>query len=308
MKTRTNKKAIFKTDSQNLGLYNLTTYHGDLDSDSFLYPVDEESKINDNYACYHFQNDKYMKYLCKVINSQICPRLIETFADVNLKLGKVTCENYDSPKEYNFGGDCFNLDFEITPTFLNRCLVFINANYSELNTYLYKHYSSRDGFISFTANNCPDLVDSIKGLIKYIKEGKNEFQSRGLSALFSFILDSEGFDSTIEGGDSQMIENFVDFTQYDSFVSDFENGYFVSNSYAGIDSELEEKIILNLIENDSEIGVDGLFSFIQAKYSYPIELVNEMLQEKTNSDYDFTKLIQRTFAEIDSNTMEITFN
>ena len=294
------KNTTFKTNTQNLGLYALTTYQGDLDSDSFLYPLDDSEVINYNYVHHHWQQEKYMNFLVKKIDSNICPRIVEIFKDNKMNC-TVSCQSYYSPREYNFGGDCFNLDFDITPTFLNRLLVYINANYTALNKYLYEHFTSRDGFISFTANNCQDVISEIKDLIIKIKSGSDSIDSRELSAVMSFILSDNEIDLEMQSECS--ILEFVDEKDIESFRQDFVNGNYYSSLYKSIDSEME----LNLV---TQIISDYYNDYILRNYNrFTVSDLNLVLQNNfCGIDYDFTPIIQRTFAEIDSKTMEIAFN
>lgn len=96
---------------------------------------------------------------------------------------------YDSPKYYNYSNDSINFDIEIDrPKLLKKLKELDN---DEFKTYLNEHFTDYDGFISFTPNNYPEIMDSIQ-------KGSNNIE-QSISAVISYLA-GEDERSTIQDG------------------------------------------------------------------------------------------------------------
>ena len=83
-----------------------------------------------------------------------------------------------SPREYNFATDQLDFTLEIDRELMLKELAKL-IDSKDFKQFLKDNYSSRDGFMSFTANNYQDLYQDI------IDESKH--QDQAISALINFI-------------------------------------------------------------------------------------------------------------------------
>lgn len=67
-----------------------------------------------------------------------------------------------SPQFYNFETDRIFVDIETSPDYKNIILDFINKHYDEVEEYIKKYHSSRDGYVSFMSNKIEDWINDIK--------------------------------------------------------------------------------------------------------------------------------------------------
>ncbi len=86
--------------------------------------------------------------------------------------------NTFSPREYNFSTDQLDFEVEINRAGLLRELKKLEDN-AEFQEFLHEHFTSYDGFMSFTPNNYSDLAHEIKS------QGDEEYQA--ISALIRFL-------------------------------------------------------------------------------------------------------------------------
>jgi len=89
------------------------------------------------------------------------------------------------PRFYNFETDAVNFSFEFTDDLKNWFFDYVNDN-GAFKQYLKDNYTSRDGFLSFTANNWHDWL-----------EGWNENDYRCVSAMLAFFIWQEANESNI---------------------------------------------------------------------------------------------------------------
>ena len=85
---------------------------------------------------------------------------------------------FDCPPYYNFSTDTLDFEIIVNKTQLLRALNEL-ADGEEFATFLKEHFTSYDGFMSFTPNNYADLK------IEILEEGREFTQSIG--ALISFL-------------------------------------------------------------------------------------------------------------------------
>lgn len=91
------------------------------------------------------------------------------------------------PRFYNFETDSVSFSFEYSDELKSWMLDYATENLGCFKQYLKDHYTSGDGFISFTANNFDDW-----------KEGWEENDWRCVSALLRFVIKHELGDRNIE--------------------------------------------------------------------------------------------------------------
>lgn len=119
--------------------------------------------------------------------------------------------DFTSPREYNFRTDVLDFDIEVNRAELIRTLKKLENN-QELETFLHDHYTSYDGFISFTPNNYRELKKEI------VNQG-NEFE-QAMGALIRFLAENN-IDST--GGTS------IEYMVYENWSG---------NGYGGLDYKI----------------------------------------------------------------------
>ncbi len=119
---------------------------------------------------------------------------------------------FESPSEYNFRTDVLDFTIEVDEVELLQKLVDLkdNADFAE---FLKQHYTSYDGFMSFTPNNHADIEAAIV-------DKNNDFE-RSVGALISFLAKHE----IAECGGGCTIEEMVH--------EDWEG-----NGYGGLDYEI----------------------------------------------------------------------
>lgn len=84
-----------------------------------------------------------------------------------------------SPREYNFSTDCLDFDMTINYRELVKAVKGLKDD-QEFKTYLHDHFTSYDGFISFTPNNYDDILSEI------LTKG-NEFD-QSISAITTYLV------------------------------------------------------------------------------------------------------------------------
>ena len=76
---------------------------------------------------------------------------------------------FGSPREYNFSTDVLDFTININVAGMLRDLVKLGTS-EEFKKYLKDHFSSRDGFMSFTPDNYQELFAEIHGELKYFDQ------------------------------------------------------------------------------------------------------------------------------------------
>lgn len=195
----------------------------------------EELGIENIEVYYEYENfDKYkldvgetfMKYYIEKIHD-----ILPFTEDDDFKLEKINHASIDSPQYYNYRTDYCYCEIETNEKTLQKIkkytLVLDGAE-----EYILKHFSSRDGFISFISND-----------INHWKElNITEYEENMLSALLDMLIslaDCNGFEEIILG-------TFYDVDKY-SYASPVIN-------YTEKDEELRKEGLKILKENGFEVN------------------------------------------------------
>ena len=214
-----------KLNSTIIGLGLFSTYHGYGDSDWVLqedniqHDFEESStNISPNYYYRNFDNKKYMEVWNERVFTYIEHTLFkEIFSGMDLKFSMLNL-GYWSPREYNF--DCDSCDFELKldwDLFYQRIIAYTNNNKEEFEEYLNENYSSRDGFMSFTANNYEDWLEDFDN--KRVQE---------IAAVLSLIINKEYTQEQIQEDalydvfNDLFYDEFVDYTELDKFLENID--------------------------------------------------------------------------------------
>ena len=100
---------------------------------------------------------------------------------------------FDSPRYYNFSTDTLDFTITVDRELLSKTLIKIKDN-KDFEQFLYDKYTSYDGFISFTPNNYPELVNEI--------ENEGDKFEQAIGALITYLMEKEfkdrGMENTIE--------------------------------------------------------------------------------------------------------------
>lgn len=192
-----------KTIETNTGMWdimNVNTYETDLSPDRILDNILDGSEndgriFNKEFVSQYYSFDKH----CLFIRDSAV-EFFETVKDDLLKLGiTVKVGSLQSPSEYNFRGDELDLTVTYNPLKLYRIICEDSINYAE---YLKGHYSSYDGFMSFTANNWDDWEEEFW-------EGREQEVSAALSYV---VVGNIGFEDIedIEDIDRHMVDAVIE--------------------------------------------------------------------------------------------------
>lgn len=150
---------------------------------------EEDDNGKNRYMEYNF--DSLMKSIQQayVNNAKTVKDELNVSFITDIRFGK----GWWSPSYYNFSTDRLEFEADIDTEKLNKTLEDL-ANDSSFEEWLHSHYSSRDGFWSFTPNNYKELRTEI--------EEQGEHFEQALGALITYLsrhLDNRDFYNSIEG-------------------------------------------------------------------------------------------------------------
>jgi len=175
-------------------------------------------------------------------------------------------------------------------------LNFILENKTEFNSFLRENYSSRSGFISFIDNNISDFIETFK----------NDFDDREIGVFFGFLvhLDNNG-DENINDVIRYMLENtemyFTDYVKYNKLedaIESIKSGDLYN--YECLSEEMFEKLC------EKYMFKGEIQKFVRENYmKLSIEQQNSLLQERFDTEMDFTNGIETIYSEIESNTLQL---
>lgn len=138
-------------------------------------------------------------------------------SDVQNDFELVYSETYH-PSYYNFETDAINFDFNYTDELKHWLFDYATENKDAFEKFLADNYTSRSGFVSFTANNWNDWLD-----------GWNETDWRCVSALLSFFInyqisvsDRESYEHSFDERGRELIEEQYIAWEY---AEKYENGW-----------------------------------------------------------------------------------
>lgn len=136
-----------------------------------------------------------------------------------------------SPKEYNFSNDTLDIDLKVSNKFLPG-LVDKLKNDEDFHQYLKDHFTSCDGFMSFTPNNIKDWINEIEN-------ESSEFE-QSIGAGLSYLLHPSDFD-LYDSIEYEMYELLSDYRTYTCVECDSENVTFTD--YGMICNDCKHKMI-----------------------------------------------------------------
>jgi hypothetical protein len=287
-------KNIINLTTDLIGLNGLSTYHSYLDTENTLHieNINEDFKetyvdFDSDYFWTYFDNITYMKDLCIGIDNWT-HNLLDILNEAGFtSINQVDCNDYSSPKYYNFSGDRFYLDFDVNEDFINECIKIALINEESFSAYLRSNYSSRDGFLSFTADN-------LQSWLIEVKEG----EETAIGALISFILnelnDVENIYFSVLESLGMHYTEYVEYKPLEDLKSDILNGTFVSGSISGISQDMEFRAL--------SIGLKDEF---KSYYNLDPEQVNILICERYDIEFNFTPYILKSYNEIDSQTLKL---
>lgn len=267
-----------------LPLISLGTYDGQIcDVNNFIYDyiIDEDYKegyINYDLRTYwdNFDNNKYKTKLFKLSNEYVIDNIKQQLTDLNIGILDIKCINIHSPKYYNFSTDCLNYDLSVTDYFNHTLINIINNlddnDTNSLSKFLKDNFTSRDGYMSFTDNNIPDLINSI-----------NDFEDREISAFLTWYL---------KGKDIINNNNWSEFL-YENIQS-YDYTEFLSDDFVAVTNEFRNHIIDYTNQNYMNKDSDAIISDLRAYFEY--DDIDDRL---------ITYLVLYTFKTIDEHTLKL---
>lgn len=255
------------------------------------------TNIHPDYYWMYFDNNKYME----VINERTHEFMDEILTDLLKGFGidiEYFAEGYNSPQFYNFRGDRHDFDIvadDFQPL-LDYCL-----KHEGFEKFLKDNYSSRDGFMSFTANNVDDLLKGIE---------ENDMTAWG--AVLSFIIKGNyDRDWLVQGvveclGRDLLYTEFVDYGPLDEFMEELKSNKL---DLMIIDSEWQKALF------DREIGnSDYIKELAQEMYrDNSVEEITNVILNRLEIDTQDSKRIlisnavQSVFNEIESHNLKFDF-
>jgi hypothetical protein len=264
-----------------LGMNCLGTYEGYLDSQ---YTLNEDSIENDfhegyidfnqNYYDYHFDSKLYMETLVKKLDRYLAPEILETLKSQSFGkyISKIEMLSYYSPLEYNFSTDSYNIDITCNKLLLKELVKYVKQNAIELAPFLNEHYSSYDGFHSFTAN-------SINACI----EGILNSDEREISSVLRFIIENDWSVGKTDNENEKLLwltqdfelyySEFVNYKPLEETIERIKDGNLTDYNDYGIDSDLFNHLVEKYCLDKN------LSNVIASSYMLnDIELVNKSLQ------------------------------
>ena len=137
-----------------------------------VFPGFYESVLYNSDTLYYFETDELPEGFCwefvkggfEKFENETCEAWVEAMKDnlfdnpIGLRIGKYT--SLYSPKYYNFSTDKISFEVEVNLNELKKyCWVTCEK---EFNDYLFKNWSSYDGFISFIPNNLSEYKEEYK--------------------------------------------------------------------------------------------------------------------------------------------------
>lgn len=152
--------------------------------------VDDESCFREHYPeCNHMDMPFIREHFWECVDyragnlavakacAEVLPELLPDFV--------LKCERQElkSPREYNFTNDSVNCAITVD---LRKLRSYLSRHRKDLEVYLKRHYTSRDGFISFHPNSVDDWKKETDNFTK--------LDGHACGALLSFVAEMEGVD------------------------------------------------------------------------------------------------------------------
>ncbi len=252
------------TNTNLFPLFSVGTYDGQACSTDYLIDSDSiDQDFKDGYVGYNaemywdgFSFDLFKKDIINIA-SNYTAYIFDEVKKLNLGIKSIKTLDIDSPREYNFATDTLGFELTVNNNFYKNLVKIINkldeTKRNSLAKYLYDNFTSYDGFMSWTANNIPSLIDNIK----------NE-ETRETSVFLYWYLTEFGNDELKDYLETNtwmdyVYENKEMYTEYvtDEFIkncemNDIDTVKYVQENYLYKD----EQIIINELTEQIELVTD----------------------------------------------------
>lgn len=196
------------------------------------------------------------KLIADEVMKQINLRSKELLECIDIdSIESIELSDYSSPREYNFTTDSSLVTLKVKEGFVDELISKIRENEEDFSTYIKERYSSRSGFISFTANEIEAFIEKLK-----------ENEEREIAGAVSFLTDEGCVDDLVEQviedirGNSSAYEYFTEednkeINKRDKLVENIKNK---AKEYYTEDVETaKEELVKYAIEiNDTSLDFD----------------------------------------------------
>ena len=137
----------FQTSTQIAPIISVGTYWGWFEYERLWGSQEESDREEGYFVCQDYSHQKLGEAIVKTANEVFAEE--KPFKDVGVVSIKAT--KFGSPREYNFGDDWLDLDFEVEDGFFDRAeaKIFAPENRETVEKYIEEHWCSRDGFNSY---------------------------------------------------------------------------------------------------------------------------------------------------------------
>lgn len=287
---------ILKTNTHLLPIIHVGSYSGDICDPYNLISDDEinqdfkEGYVNYDAEMYWdkgFKMDLFWDDVQKVASNYI-DSIMPYIKELKLGIKSINIGAVYSPKEYNFETDSLDLGIAVNDNFYKNLVKVINKmsvdKKTELDLYLRKKYTSRDGFISFTANNIEGLIEKIKAE-----------ESRETSVFLYWYF--KHFDKDTEISYSIVNNNWADyFYENKAFYTEFVSNEFHKECECN-DIEVTKYVYEHYMNKDAETIISEL-----------TEQINEQTDTWENNELRIervVKTVNNMFKSIEANTLDL---
>jgi len=265
----------------NVGMYTNNV----CDSDNLIDSYSIENDFNEGFISYdadafwsNFDNDKFKAVILERATDFITDNVKPLLINLGLGITDIKVVGMHSPKFYNFETDTLNFDLITDDKFTDNIIDVINNlepnEIADLSKFLKDNYTSYDGFTSFTDNNIPDLIESIK-----------DSQEREIGAFLTWYWNWT--DSSYECGNWTDYLN-EDFPFYDEFLTD----EFIKEC-----DEIRNYIVEFTKDNYSKLSSNEIIEAICEHFADTDEIVHTTIEN----------CVADTIKMIESNTLEFDF-
>lgn len=207
-----------------VGMYESTLAPSNIFDSNEIDSDKQEGYINydSEYFYNNFQNGLYIKAIQKRADYFLSGTHESNGIEITIKTGEIY-----SPKYYNFA--TYQLELEVI---FNKTKVpqFVKSNQDDFDSFLNKHFTSYDGFHSYTPNNYDDWLNdfkdntpqSIGAVLTYIFIDEiDDFKDGFYDLCYSELFYSEFVDSTPIDLEQKIIDDYVCQNYKDIFINTF---------------------------------------------------------------------------------------
>ena len=259
--------------------------NGVCDSDNLIDTYMIENDFNENLISYdadafwsNFDNDKFKAVILKRATDFITDNAKPLLINLGLGITDIKVVGMHSPKFYNHSTDSLNFDLITDDNFTDNIIDVINNlepnEIADLSKFLKDNYTSYDGFTSFTDNNIPDLIESIK-----------DSQEREIGAFLTWYWSWTDSDYECGNWESYLNEQFP---FYDEFLTDD----FIKEC-----DEIRNYIVEFTKDNYSKLSSNEIIEAICEHFADTDEIVYTTIEN----------CVADTIKMIESNTLEFDF-